>query len=213
MTPDEATSERTPSPGEWFRPWLARHKVRNPHQRFAAYEAGSDLVYQGWVLAFAEERVTRGEATLASKVLQRRVEEKGLFPEHHLAKILAIVRERRAARAEAERVAARAAAQAEAATDRNGRAATLARYEAAWQILAAEQRGPFLDEARAEYPALWRFPAVIEAIACSAWAGQFVPAPATPAPAIAPRATHRPADAGPRDLGAALAIHRPALAS
>ena len=141
---------------DWFFDWLARHKRWNPGPGWNNYQAGSDDVFEPWVMAFARERVFESEAHHASQVM---ASEESRYPEHHLPRLLALIRVARSRQASS---AGPSTAPSSADCDYRRRAGAAALDH--WDRLDEEGRQAYRDEARrASAPGI--HPKLVEALA------------------------------------------------
>jgi hypothetical protein len=189
---------------DWFFGWFTRHKARNPHNGWAAFEASSGpLLALGWVAAFEDLGVTEAEADKASVKIQCSGE---TWPIDHLAKLLAILRPvvdaRRAEERSAERVASTESWHRE-----------LDRYQGAsrrWFELPNAERASRTASIVARYPSLKPLHRLVTRFAIAEWQGQELPDPASwgfsqqPATNLEPPPPELPLTAGQVEFLAAL---------
>ena len=154
---------------QWFPRWLKWHKLANPHNAWPAYE-GNDGVkstnYEAWTKAFERIGMTQALARDITHQIQAQPKPKdGLYPEHHLPRIMEIataIRAERRIRNETQGAATRAAEKARFEQHQ----AEERRY---WQSLTQAQRDGITRRITAENPALTKWPTMIEALAIT-WA-------------------------------------------
>lgn len=152
----------------WFKRWLTSHKAANPHQLFQAYEApGVDVVYAGWIQAFERANIDEPLASEASMEMVAQ-DKYGIYPEHHLVKLLQIVNQLRNQKAREE-----ACADREQQTQENDlENEKQDRIKARWLEAAEATRRKYQRTIREEFPALCRNLKFIDLLARRRWADE-----------------------------------------
>lgn len=166
---------------EWYFRWFERHKARNPHNGWRAFEAASGpLLALGYIRAFDNLGATEADADAASERMQRSGE---VWPADHMARILAALSPVVAAREADRKMEERRRSSAEWAIRQDER--RLARE--AFRAMPPARVAARIESIRRRYPTLAGVPAFVEWFAVDEWRGIDLPEPAlaweTPAPA------------------------------
>ena len=155
----------------WFFHWLGRHKALNRSAGWKVFEAEGDDVYGIWADEFGRLGVTEAEADAASHRMAR---EPSRFPEHHLGRLVALVRE---ARAERDTAAARADRDELAERDAQAKA-EFADARAGWDRLPAAERDSRIRTIAGRYSGVASSRRLVERWAIDEWRGVKLPDPA-----------------------------------
>lgn len=149
---------------EWFEAWIVGHKRRNPHKEFPPYEAGDrQEIYRGWIAALDAREIDEDLATAASLAMMA---SGGIYPEHHLARLIA----------EAGRIRATSRAvieerrREEVRTEERRRDQLDERIRKLWAGADEADREDNREWIRANYPGMAMFPGFVESMARMRWA-------------------------------------------
>jgi len=155
----------------WFYGWLDRHQARNHHNGWRAFEEpGRTLVYFGWLRAFEARGVTKADAESASIKMQTC---ESLYPEHHLARLLAITAPIIASRRADESIRRQRRESEEWARDQD----SYLRDRDCWRLLAEPERHGMLASIRRRYPQIAEVAGFVERFAVEEWLGWDLPDP------------------------------------
>jgi hypothetical protein len=168
----------------WFFGWFDRHKSRNPHNGWTAFEAsGGPLLSLGWIRALSDMEVTEAEADSASEIMQRGGE---VWPVDHLPKLLAILSPMVASR-RAERDVQRR----REAVERWGREVDeFLASKSEWSDLPEDERARREASILARYPSFRSIPRFALRFAIDEWRGLELP---DPMPCPSPSTASEPA--------------------
>lgn len=155
---------------KWFFRWLQFHKALNPHKGWPEYESVDDTakLYTGWIAAFDRLGLTPAAAGKITRLIQAQPPE---WPEHHLARIVAlapeVTREIRIKAEEAQRQEDRA----------NLTALRLRREELRhlWEQMPKSERAHIQAEVERDHPELVPFRKWIEILCVEELARRHAP--------------------------------------
>ena len=149
---------------EWFEGWLDQHRSWNPGPGWNSFAAGENP-FVPWLVAFVRNGVTEAEAEAASCELAAG---EPSYPEHHLHRLLGIIRQARSASVGPVPPPAPWQAAADAETARRDEVSAL--VDAEWARLDQPAREHWRRKVREVAPGAQRIAAYLEAMAKQAHA-------------------------------------------